>query len=174
MAKYPQLDLPTLEGDIEVRLQAQQFLEQTHDMSEDNSYFFPVAHKAVQLAAQASFDSLQFIVSTDLGVGIYEALGYVVEPESRYDSDVAKSLTYASAMHFIDSVKSSDRFVALTDYALKRMEEDTPVLSNLIEEVAGRYNRHDAVCTKFSLRGAAAIRGMQIFVDRRLEATTAA
>lgn len=170
MPKYPQLDLPTLDGDIELRLQARQFLEQAHDMSEDSSYFYPVAHKAVQLAAQASFDTPQFIVSADLGVGIFEALGYFVAPDAHYDSEAAKALTYTSAMQFIESIKSSDDFLTVCDYAMARMETDAPNLTAAVQEIAGRYTGHDDIATKFAVRGASAVRGMQIFVDKRLEA----
>jgi len=170
MAKYPQLDLPTLPNDLELRLQSEPFLEQTHVISEDNSYFYSVAHSALRLAVEAGFETPQFRQSVETGVKIFESLGYLVEPDAHYDDELAKALVYASAMQFVESLKSSDDFLTVCDYAMARMEADAPNRTAAVEEIAGRYTGHDDVATKFAVRGASAVRGMQIFVDKRLEA----
>lgn len=170
MAKYSKLDLPTLPTELELRLQSEPFLEQTHTISEDNSYFFSVAHTALRLAVEAGFETPQFRHSVNTGVKIFESMGYLVEPDAHYDDEVSKVLVYAGAMDFVESLKSSDDFLTVCDYAMARMEADAPNLTAAVREIAGRYTGHDDVATMFAVRGASAVRGMQIFVDKRLEA----
>lgn len=170
MASYPEIDLPIAVDDWALRLQSKQFLDVTHAISEDNSYFFDVAHAAIRLATNAGFTMPELRDAVDTGAQIFESLGYLVEPGKRYDSDLAKAITFAGTMQFVESLRSADDLVTIADYAQARMQEDAPALTEAITEIAGRYTLYDPVTTTFAVKGAAMIRGMQIFVDRRLEA----
>lgn len=173
MATYPKHDLPAVPSDLELRLQSEPYLERAHVVSEDSSYFFAVAHTAIRLATDVSIDTPQFRTAVDTGVRVFEAVGHQVQPERTYGTVAERAMVFGGAMAFADSVRSDADFLRMIDAALGHMRDDTPLLSELLEEVVGRYTGHDAVATRFALSGAAAIRGMQIFVDRRLEAAVA-
>jgi hypothetical protein len=174
VAKYPKLDLPPIPDDLDVRLQSPVILERIHDESEDTSYFNPIAHTAIQLVATNVLDSPGLIRAADMGVGIFEALGYQVEPDATYADVNSQTLVSAAAELFVGRMTSTEVFLQATEEALRRMEEDTPHLTEVLTEVLGHYTQHDPVSLRFGLRGAAAIRGMQIFVDKRLEILAAA
>ncbi len=170
MASYPEIDVPIVVDDWCLRLQSKQFLEVTHTISEDNSYFFDIAHTAIRLAINAGIETPQHRLALDTGAQVFEALGFLINPDKRYDTDLAKAVTFAGTMQFVESLKSTSDLLTIADYARARMEEDTPALTEVVTEVANRYTGYDPIATGFAVKGAAMIRGMQIFVDRRLEA----
>jgi hypothetical protein len=169
MAKYPKLDLPPIPDDLDVRLQSRAELERVHDESELASYFYPVAHSAITLKANECIDVPSLVLATDLGVGAFEAIGYHVEPESTYSSQHEQVIAGAAAELFVGRVTQPDLYADALDKALVRMETDTPRLTETLKEVLGSYLDYDPVRLRFALQGAAAIRGMQIFVDRKIE-----
>ncbi|MDB5165918.1 MAG: hypothetical protein JWM00_808 [Candidatus Saccharibacteria bacterium] len=169
MPCFPELDLPDyIPSDLELRMQSAAVLDSMHDESEAATPLYGVTHRAVQLAGQASLDTPQLIDAINTGVKVFESIGHFVHPDNIYDTEAGRVLTLVSARQFLGSILSADDFLQGMDYAAERLAADTPDLAAFIEEVAGRYYDHDLVATKFALKGAAAVRGMQIFVDRRL------
>lgn len=169
MAKYPKLDLPPIADDLDLRLQSPAELERMHDESEMASHFYPVAHTAITSKAKECVDVPSLVIATDLGVAAFEAIGYHVEPESTYSGQQEQVVAAVAAELFVGRVTKPELYTQALDEALTRMEDDAPRLTETLREVLGRHVSHDPVRLRFALQGAAAIRGMQIFVDRRIE-----
>lgn len=172
MAVYPKLDLPVVADDLDVRLQSAHELERIHDESEQASYFYPIAHHAITSVAKECIDSPGLVIATDLGVAAFEAIGHNVEPDRTYRNEADKVVVAVSAERFIGYVEDADLYSRAMEEALGYMKADTPRLTETLTEILGRYVRYDPVSLRFALQGAAAIRGMQIFVDTRLAKMT--
>ncbi len=169
MATYPKLDLPEIPSDLELRLQDQAVLNHVHDLTERASYFYSVAHTAVRLGTEAHIDDPSLLEAVDIGAKIFEVVGYFVAPERTYMSVEEQQLTFRSAQRFIASVRNVDEFIDATEYARHRMSNDAEHLTEFVTEVAGKHVQHDPVALRYAVQTAAAIRGMQIFVDRQLD-----
>lgn len=168
MAKYPKLDLLTVPDDLDVRLQSQVELERIHDESEEVSYLYPVAHAAITLTANECLENIGLVSATDLGVAAFESISYRVNPEQAYDTETERMVSAAAAELFVGRAIDTAQYLDAVGMALERMQEDTPQLTGTLTEILGRHVEHDPVRLRFALQGAAAIRGMQIFVDRRV------
>lgn len=174
MPKYPKLDLPVLNSEWELRLQIPDDLEQLHRQSELGSYLFRTAHTAIRLLTDASIDSPGLIDAVNIGAQIYEALGIYVDPSSSYMGTTEQTVVLLGAQEFVNSIRSTDEYLDRFNYAVERMESDTPRLAELVNVTAERYTRGDKVAQRFASQAAAVMRGMQIHVDRQIEELTAA
>lgn len=169
MAIYPKLDLPPVPDELELRFQDEAMLNHAHDMSERGSYFYGIAHSAVRIGTQAHVDDPELLAAVDVGAKVFEAISYFVAPERTYMSEHEQQVAFRSAQRFIASTQDVDRFIDATTTARRRMEADTTHLAEFVTEVAGKHVGHDPTALRYAIQTAAAIRGMQIFVDRQLD-----
>lgn len=170
MSERVAADLPDyFPSDLELRLQDRQTFELMHRMGEANNYLFTLGHNAVRLAATPSIDNEYLTAALLTGVEAYEIIAATVSNDTY--TDEAERLLVVSGMYaFVGDIKKPEDFFAKTDVAHERLQEDAPRLADVIHEVASRHVNHDKVATQFALRGAAVLRSMHIYVDRRLAA----
>ncbi len=169
MAMYPKLDLPEIPSDLELRFQDQAVLNHAHDMTERASYFYGVAHTAVRLGTEVHVEDPDLLEAVDIGAKVFESISFFVAPERTYMDPHEQQVAFRSAQRFIASVKSVDEFISATEYAHRRMRDDAEHLTEFVTEVAGKHVQHNPVALRYAVQTAAAIRGMQIFVDRQLD-----
>lgn len=174
MAKFPQTDIDKiLDDSLPLRLQNSDELQFFHTTAESTIYPFSIAHRAIELAAKPALENDWLEIAVDTGAKVYESIAATYPSIGTYDTVAARALVLASARRFLDSIKSEDDFVGGLQYARERIQADTPELASMVHEVSSRYVKDDAVALQFALGGAGAVRGMQIFVDKRLEAAGA-
>lgn len=170
MAKFPHEDLPLIPAEIEMQLEEGELLQTMHGVAERTSYFYMMAHRAINLVTEEHIDTPQLVQAVSGGVAVYETLGQLVTPVQTYTDGYESLVVLESAQNFAASVLDSTRYFERFAHAKERMLEDAPNLADTVAEIIGYHFDHDKVAVDFALQGAAAIRGMQIFVDRRLEA----
>lgn len=126
-------------------------------------------HSAVVAIAESKIESVELADAIDTGARIFEAVGGMFRTSSPEDERAIRALGLVSARNFLDAAQTIDATLDLFKHALNRMEQDAPHLTSTVSEVARRYTNHDNVALRFALQGAAVVRGMQIFGDRRLK-----
>ena len=161
-------DLPEyFPSELELRLQDRATFDQMHEMGEKGHILFIVGHKAIHVAAEPSVDNDLLTGAIITGVETFEIVtGFT--SSGRYDSDSEQAAVLECANSFVGDIKKPDDFMAKADYALERLVHDAPRLTEVLEEVTARHVNRDKVATQFALRGAAVLRGMHIYVDRRI------
>lgn len=170
MSQQLSADLPeSFPSDLELRLQDRTTFETLHRMGEASNYLFSLGHKTIGLAAEPSVDNALLTEAMMRGVETYEIVSAMVSPEN-YDDDEKRPVVVTCAFDFIGDIKKPDDFFVKAAYAEMRLRDDAPRLTEVIEEVAARHLDHDKVATRFALRGAAVMRAMQLYVDKRLVA----
>ena len=163
-------DLPeTFPSDLELRLQDRSTFELLHRMGETNNYLFALGHKTIGLAAEPSIDNAWLTEAIMRGVETYEIVAAMVSPESYSDPEKRPAVVNCT-FEFIGDIKKPDDFFVKAEYAETRLRNDAPRMTEVLEEVTSRHLDHDKVATRFALRGAAVMRAMQIYVDKRLVA----
>ena len=170
MALFPHIDLPAIPTDIEMQLEEGELLKAMHDMSERSSYFYMMAHRAICLITDEHIDSPRLVRGVNAGVAVFETLGQFAAPMRTYTEGYESLIVLEGAQSFAASMMKSERYFEGLSVAKDHMVSDAPNLAEVVAEIAGYHLDHDKVAIDFALQGAAAIRGMQIHVDRRLEA----
>lgn len=170
MSERVAADLPDyFPSDLELRLQDSSTFELMHQMGEANNYLFALGHKTLRLTAEPSVDNDLLTSALLAGVEAYEVVAATVVTDS-YSGDTERPVVVASLYDFIGDIKKPEDFYAKVDYAKERLEADAPRLTEVLHEVTSRRVHHDKVAEQFALRGAAAMRAMHIYVDRRIAA----
>ncbi|HET8690477.1 MAG TPA: hypothetical protein VFL81_03505 [Candidatus Saccharimonadales bacterium] len=175
MARFPQIDLPDdFPIDFELSLHDKETFEKLHVAGEKINYFYAIAHRAITLAGEPSYDNPFLLKSLSTGIKAYELVDALVDDlagDSRlYTDQDEMTKVYAGTRLFVEEIKRPDDFFQRADYALTRMREDAPNLAETVHEIIYRHVDHDKVGAEAALKGAAVIRSMQINIDRRLAA----
>lgn len=163
-------DLPDhFPSDLELRLQNRSTFNRLHELGEAAHYLFALDHKTIEIVAEPSLDSEHLTHALLTGVAAYEVIAYMADGSKRYDSPKEKAAVLRGAKTFVDQIKKPADFMFRAEYAHTRLVEDAPRLTEILEAVTAKHLSHDKVATRFALRGAAMLRGMQIHVDRQLD-----
>lgn len=175
MARFPQRDLPDdFPLDFELSLHDREAFESLHVAGEKTNYFYAIAHRAITLAGEPSYDNPFLLKSLSTGIKAYELVDALVDDlagDNRLYTDQAEMMkVYAGTRLFVDEIKRPDDFFQRANYALARMREDAPNLAETVHEIVYRHVDYDKVGAEVALIGAAVIRSMQINVDRQLVA----
>lgn len=170
MSERVAADLPDyFPSDLELRLQDRKTFELLHQMGETNNYLFALGHKTLQLAAEPSIDNDYLTAALLAGVEAYEIVAATVTPDT-YSDEAQRPVVVSSLYDFIGDIKKPEDFYAKAEYAKERLEADAPRLTEVIHEVTSPRVNRDKVAEQFALRGAATLRAMHIYVERRLAA----
>lgn len=173
MASFPETDLPdTFPYTFGLMMQNKDLFDTMHERSESASPFFGITHRALELAAEPALENPLLEKAVTKGAAIFEVISHAIDPGLDVEIDIAQPISLVSARSYLDSIKTPDDFLHGLEEAYNHMRADAPQLTELVHDVAGRYSHDDAVAEQFIAKGAAAIRGMQIYTVRRIPLVT--